>query len=74
MVPNRSREPRRIRGRSSFCQYLWLRVTFTRVIPLCRSSLESSVKIVRPTHLLAMIAEPTLTICLDALQICELTS
>jgi hypothetical protein len=44
------------------------------VIPFRSPGLETSVKIVRPTDLLAMIIEPALTIFLDALEVCELES
>ena len=71
MVPNRSREPLEILGRS-WCQDLWPWATFRRVMSFCRAGFETSVKIARPTDLLAMIVEPALTMFLNALEICEL--
>jgi hypothetical protein len=74
IVPNRSREPLWIRARPSFCRDLSSRPTHSRAIPFCCPGFESSVEIVRPTHVLAMITEPTLTICLDASEVYELES
>jgi hypothetical protein len=68
MVQHRSREALRISG------VFWPRATFRRVIPFCSPGLETSVKLARPTDLLAMIIEPPLTILLEALEIYELGS
>src|ERR1700722_3404989 len=73
IVANRSREPHRISDRLWFCQNLRSRATHSRAIAFCYPCLETSVQIVRPTHLFGMTTEPTLTICLDASEICELT-